>query len=275
MQNISMPRPERLDSGNMVNDNRRIEAPRHYENGETVRERSVNVPPVRHAEIAGNNDILHAISREQGAERVHKRYYWHTLGDKRYAHFYDADGIDWYGFYFGPSFYWTRYYGNRWWWYDQGYARWVFWANGYWWWQGPGGAAFVYMDNNYYPYQEGSVTVQRSTTVAPAQTDPVPSGGKQWNSPDLSRMVQVTGPENEAFIYDKTGGKPVYLAFLGKEVDKVRFSGGVAGQPLQVLVDFKDGAYAIFDGDGKSAQPQAAVSVPPIPDAPPAAAPGQ
>lgn len=274
LQSISMSRPERLDAGSVVNDKRQIDAPRQYENGEAVRERAVNIPPSRHSDVMGDRNVVQAISREQGAERVKGKYYWHSLGGRRYAHFYDDHGLDWYGFYFGSQFYWTRYYSSRWWWYDAGYTRWVFWWSGHWWWQGPDGTAYVYLNDTYYPYQEGGVTVQTSTTVPPAQASPAAETVKQWNSPDLSRLVKVIGAEDEAFLYDRSGGKQVFLAYLGKGADKVRFSGGVSGQPLQILVDFKDGTFALFDADGKSGQPQVPVSAPPLPDLPPTAVPG-
>ena len=274
LRNISMPRPERLEPGRIVNDNRRVEEPRRYGNGEEIRERSAKFPPDRHSEIVGDPSLRRAIERERDAERTRNRYYWHNSGGKKYSHFRDADDIDWYGFYFGPSFYWTRYYADRWWWYDPGYARWVFWWNGYWWWQGPGGTASVYLDNEYYPYQEGGVTVKSSATVSPAEAKPVPGTGKQWTSPDMRRMVEVTGTEDAAFLYDRTGGSPVYLCYLGRGVSRVRFSGGVTGQPLLILLDFKDGSFALFDADGKPEQPEAPVPAPPLPAAPPVSAPG-
>ena len=274
LRNISISRPERLEPARMINDHRQFSAPRRFNNGDEIRVNPARVPPSHHAEIVNDHDAIRSIAREQGAERERNRFFWHNDKGRRYAHYFDNDDIDWYGFYFGPSFYWTRYYGDRWWWYDLGYARWVFWWNGSWWWQGPGGLDYVYMDNNYYPYQEGGVTVRKSTTIPPAGVSPIPGVGRQWTSPDLRRMVEVTGTENAAFLYDRTSGKPVYLSYLGRDVVKVRFTGGGADQPLQLLLDFKDGTFAIFDADGKSAQPEAGVSVPPLPASPPPSAPG-
>jgi hypothetical protein len=185
----------------------------------------------------------------------------------RYAHYFDDRGVHWYGFYHGPSFYWTRYYGGNWWWFDPSYSRWVFWWDGYWWWNGPGGAYFVYMDNNYYPYEDGAVTVQKSETVPPPGVKPAPDGGKGWDSPDGGRMVRVMGDQSEAFLYDKTGSAPDFLAYLGRGVEKVRFSGGTPGEPLQILLDFKDGSFAVFDMDGKALKP--GVHAPPPAGAPP------
>ncbi len=273
MQNISITRPERLEPAHIVNDSHQFAAPRRFGNGDEIRVNPARIPPSHHAEITNDRGALHSLERERGQEREHSKFFWHDAGGRRYAHYYDKDDIDWYGFYFGPSFYWTRYYGDRWWWYDTSYARWVFWWNGSWWWQGPGGMDYVYMDNNYYPYQEGGITVQKSTTIPPPEVTPAPGTGRQWASPDLRRMVEVTGTENAAFLYDRTSGKPVYMLYLGRDVTKVRFTGGGA-DPLQILLDFKDGSFAIFDADGKPVQPEGAVSAPPLPAAPPPSAPG-
>ena len=54
----------------------------------------------------------------------------------------------------------------------------------------------------------------------------------------------------------------VAVGLLG--VRKVRFTGG-AEDPLRILLDFKDGAFAVFDADGKPVQPEGAVSAPPLP----------
>ncbi len=274
MRNISISRPERLEPARVVNDSRQFSAPRRFGNGDEIRVAPARVPPAYHAEIANDRGALRSMQRERGLERERDRFFWHEAGGRRYAHYLDKDDIDWYGFYFGPSFYWTRYYGDRWWWYDPAYARWVFWWNGSWWWQGPGGLDYVYMDNNYYPYQEGGITVEKAATLPPPETSPAPGTGKQWTSPDLRRLVEVAGTENAAFLYDRTSGKPVYMSYLGRDVAKVRFTGGAGEQPLRILLDFKDGAFAVFDADGKSVQPEEAVSAPPLPASLPPSAPG-
>lgn len=274
LRNISISRPERLEPARLVHDNRQFSAPRRYGDGGEISVAPARFPPAHHAEIVNDSDAIRSIAREQGAERARNRYFWHNYKGRRYAHYFDDDDIDWYGFYFGPAFYWTRYYGDRWWWYDQGYARWVFWWNGNWWWQGPGGADYVYLDNNYYPYQEGGVTVEKAATIPPAEAAPVPGTGRQWTSPDLRRLVEVTGTEDAAFLYDRTSGKPVYLNYLGRGVAKVRFSGGVTGEPLLITLDFKDGTFAVFDENGKSAEPQPSVPAPPLPASPPPSGPG-
>jgi hypothetical protein len=216
-------------------------------------------------------------------ETVPNHYYWHNEGGVRYSHYYDGHS-HWYGFYHGPTFYWTRYYGDHWWWFDVGFHRWAFWWDGFWWWPGPGGVAFVYMDNNYYPYESGGVTVETAQAQTPPASIPAPGQGSATNSPDNRRMVQITGTNAEAFLYDKTKTPPSYLNFLGDGVTKVRFSGGTGGAPLQILVEFKDNAFALYDENGVSQSaavkstesktappPEAPESIPP----PPTTAPGQ
>jgi len=48
------------------------------------------------------------------------------------------------------------------------------------------------------------------------------------------------------------------LKYLGKNAEKVRFSGGKEGAPLRILVDFKDGSFSLFDKDGAASDKPAA-----------------
>lgn len=282
MKQVAVPRPYNFEKPeHAVNDKMRPVEPKHFETGEPIKQRRETKPPVQHAAITRNTEFTKGIRNEQRAETLRDHYYWHNTGGVRYTHFYDSHDIHWYGFYSGPTFYWSRYYADNWWWYDGSFSRWVFWWDGYWWWRGPGGAAFVYVDNNYYPYDmaSGGVVVQKAETAEPPKNPPPPGEGQKWVSPDKSRLVQVYGDNSEAFLYNNSGAKPVYLAYLGRDIVKVRFS---EGTPAQLLADFKDGAFALYDMDGKAkntppsgppktAQPPAPESVPP----PPASAPGQ
>jgi hypothetical protein len=96
-------------------------------------------------------------------------------------------------------------------------------------------------------------------------------------------MVQM-GADGQAFLYDKTKTPPTFMKYLGQGVSNVRFSGGTGGAPVQLLVEYKDNTFALFDGDGNSqsasvesteastpAPPENPDSIPP----PPTAAPGQ
>ncbi len=222
------------------------------------------------------------IERKQPGETLRDHYYWNKTGGMRYAHLYDSHGIHWYGFYNGPKFYWSRYFAGYWWWYDQAFSRWTFWHDGYWWWWGPGGIAFVYVDSNYYPFDmtSGGVVVVEKTEIAVPPKSPPPSvEGQKWVSPDKSRLVQILGDNSEAFLYNNSGAQPVYMAYLGRDIVKVWFSGSI---PAQILADFKDGSFSLYDMDGnpkKTPPPKAPLTVqPPEPESvplPPASAPGQ
>jgi hypothetical protein len=137
------------------------------------------------------------------------------------------------------------------------------------------------MDNNYYPYDvtTGAVVVQKTEAANPPKNLPPSGEGQKWLTLDKTRMVQLYGDQGEAFLYNNSGQQPVFMAYLGRDVVKVRFS---EGAPVQILVDFKDGAFALFDMDGapqttltskpsEVAQPPAPESVP----LPPISAPGQ
>ncbi|HBA60914.1 MAG TPA: hypothetical protein DCZ92_08855 [Elusimicrobia bacterium] len=280
MRQVTVPKPFKFESPDkVVNDKRRPVEPKRFDTGEDIKQRREKDPPREHAAIAHNADLVRGIQDEQRSETRRSHYYWHNTGGVRYAHYYDAHNIHWYGFYSGPTFYWSRYYANNWWWYDGSYSRWVFWWDGYWWWQGPGGAAFVYVDNNYYPYnmESGGVVVQKAETEDPPKSPPPLGEGKQWVSPDKSRVIQIHGNDAQAFLYDNSGAKPVYLAYLGRDIVNIRFS---QDNPAQILADFKDGAFALYDLDGKprntppskppqAAQPPAPESVPPLPTSAP------
>lgn len=184
---------------------------------------------------------------------------WHYSRDGRRYLYRHYRGHPWYGYYRGSHFYWTRYHANHWWWYDTQYARWSIWWNGYWWWAAPGGVTYVYMNNAYYPYNAGVLAVSPPPAMAAPEeigAPEVPEAAQavtpsSYKSPDGSRMVQVAGPNGEAFLYETSTGKSVYLRYLTKNVERVRFAGGGTGGPLQILVDFKGSArFALFDEEG-------------------------
>ena len=260
---VPMPRPVQ-DARHLVRDERRAEYPKRDDHGVAIVKEASRVPP-EHGMILGNSALLGTIVGLAAVETQRDHYYWHTDNGVRYAHYYDAHGTHWYWFYHGTTCYWTRYYENRWWWHDDHFNRWVYFADDHWWWQAPNGVSYVYVDNNYYPYEQGGVvTVKNAELQAPPSTNPAPNEGRGTASPDDRRMVQIFGEANEAFLYDQSSGKPVFLRYLGQDVDKVRFSGGTSGRALQILLDFKDGSFAMFDADGNTLEAPAAPSgVPP------------
>jgi len=248
--------------------------------GQRISQQAARTPPAHHAAVMRNASFASGIRGQQEREMTRDHYYWHEQGGVRYAHYYDGRS-HWYGFYHGPTFYWSQYYGDRWWWYDAQASRWDFWDNGYWWWSGPGGA-YVYMDNGYYPYDTTGVTVESQETLTPPASEPPLNEGTTTVSPDGEREVQVVGATAQAFLYDKTATPPAFLRYLGDGVTKVRFSGGTADAPLQILLEFRDDTFALFDAGGnsqskaiqgaetKSSTPAVPQSIPP----PPTAAPG-
>ncbi len=277
---VSVPRaapPRRAVQGQS-----RPDYPRNDAAGARIFKPAAAAPPAHHAAVVGNAGFARGRAGLERSERIPNRHYWHNDNGMNYSHYYDGRN-HWYGFYHGPTFYWTRYYGNRWWWSDHVRNRWVFYANGFWWWTGPGGAPYVYIDNAYYPYQDSGVTVEHEEALTPPAAVPAAgSAGTSTSSPDGLRMVQVSGTEAQAFLYDKAADPPKFVNYLGQNVSKVRFSGGAGGAPLQVLVEYKDNTYALFDADGNSQsaavkKDEAEAAAPPAATAPapPSGAPGQ
>ena len=226
-------------------------------------------PPVAHSSIVHNQGVVHSMQLQRPVERTPNHFYWHNQGGYRYAHYWDGR-YHWYGFYHGPRFYWSLWFGDFWWWYDPLWSRWVYWYDGYWWWPGPAGVEYVYVDNNYYPYENGTVVTKEPEVQAPPREMPAPTSGQSVTSPDGKRMVQVT-PEGDAFLYDKSGVEPAFVRFLGRSVTKVRFSS--QNGKANVLLDLKDGSFALFDRDGNPLDTPApageAGSKPPAPPVPP------
>jgi hypothetical protein len=188
---------------------------------------------------------------------------WSHANGRPYR-YWNYRGHPWYGFYIGPRYYWARWYGNNWWWYDSQFARWAFWYDGYWWWNAPTGITYVYVNNAYTPYDEGVVNVAPPTAVGTPPTDgSVPpsvqntepaaiNADQTATSPDGRRMVQIVGPSSEAFLYDTSSGKPVFMKYLAKDVQRARFDGGQNGKPLQILVDYKTNSdFTLFDSEGR------------------------
>jgi hypothetical protein len=278
MRRVSVPKPSM--PSHAVSGQNRASYPERDESGARISKPAANTPPSHHAGVVQNTGVVHGIQARERLEVTPNHYYWHNEGGIRYSHYYDGH-FHWYGFYHGPAFYWTRYYGNRWWWYGGG--RWLFWWDGFWWWPGAAGVPYVYIDGSYYPYESPAVTVEHEETLTPPSSIPAPNQASANQSPDGRRMVQIIGSEGQAFLYDNTVSPPTFVRFLGSDVSKVRFSGGTAGAPLQILVEYKDNTFALFDADGNSQSSavqatESKTSPPAVPESippPPTSAPGQ
>ena len=247
---VPVPRP--VAPARMVRDQIRAPSPARDGSGASISKPAATLPPSHHKIVARNAGVMGGIDREQRMETEPNRYYWHESGGVKYSHYYDGSR-HWYGFYHGPTFYWTRYNAGRWWWFDAGRGRWDYWWDGFWWWPTAGGAPYVYVDNNYYPYENEGVTVQTAEVQAPPAAVPAPAADAGTVSPDGSRVVQIVGSDAQAFLYDKSApGAPTFLKYLGQGASKAKFTGGTAGAPLQIMLEFKDNTYALYDANGNS-----------------------
>ncbi|MCR4295681.1 MAG: hypothetical protein NUW21_09120, partial [Elusimicrobia bacterium] len=123
-----------------------------------------------------------------------------------------------------------------------------------------------------------------SVPAAPAAAATGAAGA--WTSPDGRRVVEVTGTDAQAVLYEKKDQELIYRGFLGREVQRARFSAATAQSAATILVEFRDGTFALFDFDGRridaalppapeGAPPKGRVPAPPpppgeLPPAPPA-----
>lgn len=222
------------------------------------------VPASRSMSFARNSGFSRGIVARQGIERVPNHYYYHSEGGYRYWHYYDHAGLHWYGLYFGPRFFWFPFYAGYWWWWDVNYARWVYWHDGYWWYYGPGGVVYIdvndqYMSYDQYRQQEAAANSAQDIPTPPSAPPSAPpevassntpaTSGSTWKSPDGKRLVQIAS--GQALLFDESTSPPSLMKTIAtKDVESVRYSGGKSGQPLQILVDYKDGSFGLFDEQG-------------------------
>jgi hypothetical protein len=211
-----------------------------------------------HMAVVNNAGFRDQIVGYNARENVVGRYYWHTYNGSNFCHYYDRWGCNWYGWYFGSSFYWSCWWGNNWWWYDPAYYRWCYWYDGWWWWQDPANVTVTYVYNNgqYVPEQpQEQAQTQNSDEAslvasAPAQ-NAKPLTIKTFRSKDGSRMVKLAGSGNDAFLYD-TGANPAFKAkYLASDVQSAKFSKSADGS-TQVTLMMKDGSNELYDADGNS-----------------------
>jgi hypothetical protein len=234
--------------------------------------------------FAHDSSFSRGIVAHQRDERVTNHNYFHNEGGQRYWHRLDNGGLNWYGFYLGPQFFWFPFFSGYWWWYDENLTRWVYWWNGYWWWMGPNGVPYLYVSDNYVPYdqyqpQTSDASSQESApqppsapptthpSLAAASSSEPPSAppmaqssvaissspaskGVSAKSPDGKRLVQIVGADGGAFLFDESKTPRVFMKYLGGNAETVRFVGGTSGQILSIIVNFKDGTFNMFDAEG-------------------------
>ncbi len=237
--------------------------------------RSGSIPSSHAMTFAHDGTFTRGIAERQRVEVVRNHYYFHNDGGRRYWHFFDRGGLHWYGFYFGPAFYWFPFYAGYWWWYDANATRWAYYWDGYWWWNGPGGAPYVYVNNNFVPYDEYSQRLpvsrlparrlprtrlkrlprrrprlRRRRRTPPPPTLP-PRKAARGRAPMKGAWRRSPEPDGEVLLFDESKSPPLFMKYLGKNGEKVRFSGGSVRRPLRILVELKDGGFSMFDADGK------------------------
>ena len=190
--------------------------------------------------IAHNTTFINQVNVYNTQETVANHYYWHSYGGVNYCHYYDTWGYHWYGWYWGGTCFWSRWYANNWWWYDSSYARWCYWHDGFWWWQDPVHVDVVYVYNN---GNYASANTSAESVDQPAEL--------VYNSKDGTRMVKIVN--GDAFLYDTVEGendnKPFFLA---SNVKAIKFSNTFGGKPLRILVTLNDGSFEMFDVDGNA-----------------------
>ena len=230
--------------------------------------RASAVPSARGMRVQGNSAVTRGIGAQQRVESVPNRFYFHNNGGVRYWHSFRG-GLHWYGFHHDRDFFWFPFFAGYWWWWDVNATRWAYWWDGYWWYNGPGGAPYIFVGDSYIPYdqyqQQAPAASGENVASPPSEPPSAPPGaaaanapssvpgaeGGAWKSPDGKRMVQVQGADGGAYLFDQSVSPPSFVKFLGGGAEKALFSGGTGGQPLQILLEYKNGGFAAFDADGK------------------------
>jgi hypothetical protein len=222
----------------------------HAISGMQIGARSWNDSIVRtHMGLLGDPLRVAAIANFNLSENLSGHYYWHHDNNGfDYCHYRDNWGYHWYGWYVGDRRFWTRYYADRWWFYDNDFDRWCYWNGGAWWWQDPQGAVYLYDNETYVP--SGGEQVQADVSDQPADMQEPASRTHIYRSADGSRKVKVLAGSSEAFLYDTAVPPAFRPVFLESNVRKVRFSDTSEGQPLHIKLILSDGTVEIFDANG-------------------------
>lgn len=235
--------PSFVDRKNILNTDRAhsaVSLPRKGPNGaafhvSVVPARNMSSTTVRtHMSLVSNQAFVSAkVSLYNRRETQVNHYYWHSYRGFSYCHYYDPWGYHWYGWHVGSGFFWSRWYGDRWWWYDPVYYRWCYWYDGSWWWPDP------YQANLVYVYNDGNYVAANYSAVGEERV---------YRSKDGDRMVKVVG--GDAFLYDTTDNPEFNPLYLASNVNRASFSYDENGSISQVLVTLKDGSFQLFDAQG-------------------------
>jgi hypothetical protein len=260
------------DRSEMIHTDRAHSAFPHPSQGPGGRPSSGNAITPRGADAARLSAHMALVSGPQWQGRVETynrgegragHYYWHNEGGLDFCHYRDASGYQWYGWYFGAQFFWTRNYDGRWWWYDADYDRWAFYNDDFWWWQDP------YHVGDLYCYDKGDYIAVNSDDDRIAVTQPESVPAQSVNSPDGSRSVKLVAESQDAFLYDTTGAPAFEPIYLASGVQRVEFSDAANGRPMEIVLKLNDGSFDLFDSQGRAYNPGADEGgAPPAADAP-------
>lgn len=191
-------------------------------------------------------------------------YDWHNFNGYDMLHHFDGR-YHWWGFYLADVYFWSIYYNDYYWWYDPYWHRWCYLQDGSWWWQNPDDLSntYIYQDGAYYQYDDsdGGVVLNPDPTppvdVPPGDPTPADPNAKTFYSTDGSRMVQITGDDLEATLYDTSATPAFQPVLLGTGVTDVRFQADDSGALSQILTVAADGSFSTFDTFGNPLDGQA------------------
>ena len=198
---------------------------------------------------------------DRGWDRNDHGYRWYDWDGRQVCHHYDQWGYNWWGFYVGSAYFWTRYYDDMFWWYDPYWHRWCWMDNDRWWWQNPNGAIYIVEGGNYYRYNDDGGTV----VVVPDQTPPItpPPGqvnvgnGASYYSADGSRMITIDPTDGSAYLYAPSAPAGDALAqgrFLASGVSTAQFAYSQGTTLQQINLTFSDGVTTgVVDPNGQRA----------------------
>jgi hypothetical protein len=194
--------------------------------------------------VVGRPEYLARLEHANAEESERGHYYWHRDDGFNYGHYVDDYGFNWYGWYVGDQYFWTRDYEGRWWWYDDDVGRWCFWNDNFWWWQDPNhiGDLYCYNDGTYIPANSSEDPVEVASTEAPSL--------ESFASPDSSRLVRISGDTKDAFLYDGSSPATFQPVYLASGVESVEFSDPHNGNPLQIILKLDDGGFDVLDAQG-------------------------
>lgn len=186
----------------------------------------------RNSSVFGRAAMTAQIHNEAGVGH----YYWHHNGGFNYCHYNDAWGHCWYGWYFGQNCFWTCYYGNYWWYYNNEFDNWCYWSGDNWWWQDP--------------YELNTVDLVEGDQYIPDQVDSDTAPGRSYVSSDGSCHVKIQGAGDDAYLVDTRHPQVYAPLLLASGVKGVKFFEPQDASPIEIMLTLADGSVQLFDDQG-------------------------